>query len=55
MHPRQNGDGRSTSAVPFPRTPEDVPTILQQVREGADVLPEKQIARRASVDPKAHQ
>lgn len=36
-----------------PLTPEDVPTIVQQVREGADVLPEKQIARRASVDPKA--
>jgi NADH:ubiquinone oxidoreductase subunit E len=37
-----------------PLTPEDVPTLLQQVRDGQEPLPEKQIARRASVDPKAH-
>jgi len=30
-----------------------VPTLLQQLRDGEEPLPEKQIARRASVDPNA--
>jgi NADH-quinone oxidoreductase subunit E len=37
-----------------PLAPEDVPVLLQQVRDGQEPLPEKQIARRASTDPKAH-
>ena len=31
----------------------EVPTLLQQLRDGDEPLPAKQIARRASVDPKA--
>jgi NADH:ubiquinone oxidoreductase subunit E len=34
-----------------PLAPADVPELLRQVRAGEDPLPEKQIARRASVDP----
>lgn len=34
-----------------PLTPADVPELLGQIRRGEDPLPEKQIARRASVDP----
>ena len=36
-----------------PLEPADVPVLLGQLRSGGDPLPEKQIARRASVDPKA--
>lgn len=32
---------------------EDVPTVVQQIRDGADVMPEKQIVNRLSVDPNA--
>jgi NADH:ubiquinone oxidoreductase subunit E len=31
----------------------EVPTLLQQLRDGEEPLPEKQISRRASVDPNA--
>ena len=31
----------------------EVPTLLQQLRDGEEPLPDKQIARRASVDPNA--
>ena len=31
----------------------EVPALLQQLRDGEEPLPDKQIARRASVDPKA--
>jgi NADH:ubiquinone oxidoreductase subunit E len=31
----------------------EVPTLLQQLRDGEEPLPAKQIARRASVDPNA--
>ena len=34
-----------------PLTTDDVPELLDQIRRGEDPLPEKQIARRASVDP----
>lgn len=36
-----------------PLTPADVPTIVEQVRSGAEPLPERQLARRKSVDPNA--
>ena len=32
---------------------DEVPTLVEQVRAGAEVLPDKQIIRRKSVDPKA--
>ena len=32
---------------------EEVPTLLEQIRAGAQVLPDKQISRRKSVDPNA--
>ena len=32
---------------------DEVPTLVEQVRAGAEVLPEKQIIRRKSVDPNA--
>lgn len=32
---------------------DDVPTMIEQIRAGAEVLPEQQILRRKSVDPKA--
>lgn len=32
---------------------DDVPAMVEQIRAGADVLPEKQIINRKSVDPKA--
>ncbi len=32
---------------------DEVPTLVQQIRAGVEVLPEKQILRRKSVDPKA--
>jgi NADH-quinone oxidoreductase subunit E len=32
---------------------DDVPTMVEQIRAGADVLPEQQILRRKSVDPNA--
>jgi NADH-quinone oxidoreductase subunit E len=31
----------------------EVPTVVQQIRDGAEVLPEKQLVRRKSVDPNA--
>ena len=34
-----------------PLAPSDVPALLAQVKAGEEPLPEKQIARRASVDP----
>ena len=36
-----------------PLTLEDVPTMVEQIRAGGEVLPEKQIIRRLSVDPNA--
>ena len=38
-----------------PITLEEVPTIVQQIRSGEEPLPEKQLSRRKSVDPKAAQ
>jgi NADH:ubiquinone oxidoreductase subunit E len=32
---------------------DEVPTVVQQVRDGAEPLPDKQLARRPSVDPGA--
>jgi NADH:ubiquinone oxidoreductase subunit E len=32
---------------------DEVPTLVQQVRDGAEPLPDKQLARRRSVDPNA--
>jgi NADH-quinone oxidoreductase subunit E len=37
-----------------PLTPEDVPRLLEDARSGAEVLPEKQLARRLVADPKAN-
>jgi NADH-quinone oxidoreductase subunit E len=34
-----------------PLTPEDVPQLLDDVRAGREVLPDKQLARRACADP----
>ena len=36
-----------------PLTPADVPTLLQQLRDGQEPLPEKQLRRRPSADPNA--
>jgi len=36
-----------------PLTAEDVPRLLEDVRAGRDVLPDKQLARRACADPEA--
>lgn len=36
-----------------PLTPEDVPQLLQDLRAGAEVLPEKQLIRRPCADPEA--
>lgn len=36
-----------------PLEPADVPVLLEQLRAGEEPLPDRQIARRASVDPKA--
>jgi NADH-quinone oxidoreductase subunit E len=35
-----------------PVTLDEVPELVQQIRDGADPLPEKQLRRRPSVDPK---
>jgi len=35
-----------------PVTLDEVPELVQQIREGAEPLPDKQLRRRASVDPK---
>ena len=32
---------------------DEVPTVVQQIRDGVEVLPDKQLARRKSVDPNA--
>jgi NADH:ubiquinone oxidoreductase subunit E len=37
-----------------PLTPADVPQLLDDLRSGRDVLPEKQLARRAVADPDAN-
>jgi NADH:ubiquinone oxidoreductase subunit E len=37
-----------------PLVPEDVPALLDDVRAGRDVLPEKQLARRLVADPNAN-
>jgi len=37
-----------------PLTPEDVPRLLEDARSGAEVLPEKQLARRLVADPTAN-
>ena len=37
-----------------PLAPEDVPALLDDVRAGRDVLPEKQLARRLVADPNAN-
>jgi NADH:ubiquinone oxidoreductase subunit E len=37
-----------------PLTPADVPRLLQDVRDGRTVLPEKQLARRPVADPRAN-
>ena len=34
---------------------DEVPTVVQQIRDGEEVLPPKQLSRRKSVDPKANQ
>ena len=36
-----------------PLTDDDVPTLVEQVRAGADPLPDKQLIKRASADPNA--
>jgi NADH-quinone oxidoreductase subunit E len=36
-----------------PLTVADVPQLLEDVRAGREVLPEKQLARRACADPEA--
>jgi NADH:ubiquinone oxidoreductase subunit E len=38
-----------------PITIDEVPTVVEQVRNGQEPLPEKQLSRRKSVDPKADQ
>jgi len=35
-----------------PVTLDEVPELVQQIREGAEPLPDKQLRRRPSVDPK---
>jgi hypothetical protein len=37
-----------------PLTPDDVPALLDDLRAGRDVLPEKQLARRLVADPNAN-
>jgi NADH-quinone oxidoreductase subunit E len=37
-----------------PITLDEVPTVIQQVRDGEEPLPDKQLARRRSVDPGAN-
>jgi len=37
-----------------PLTPQDVPQLLEDVRAGRPVLPEKQLARRLVADPRAN-
>jgi NADH-quinone oxidoreductase subunit E len=37
-----------------PLTPADVPQLLEDLRAGREVLPEKQLARRAVADPRAN-
>jgi NADH-quinone oxidoreductase subunit E len=37
-----------------PLAPDDVPELLQQVRDGAPLLPDKQLATRMSTDPNAN-
>jgi hypothetical protein len=32
---------------------DEVPTVVEQLRNGQEPLPEKQLSRRKSVDPKA--
>jgi hypothetical protein len=32
---------------------DEVPAAVEQIRNGQEVLPEKQLSRRKSVDPKA--
>jgi NADH:ubiquinone oxidoreductase subunit E len=34
---------------------DEVPTVVAQIRDGEEVLPDKQLSRRKSVDPKAAQ
>jgi NADH:ubiquinone oxidoreductase subunit E len=38
-----------------PIRPDEVPLVVQQIREGAEVLPDRQLKRRASVDPKVRE
>ncbi|MCD6725794.1 MAG: NAD(P)H-dependent oxidoreductase subunit E [Solirubrobacteraceae bacterium] len=38
-----------------PLDADDVPTLLRQLRDGEEPLPEKQLARRPSADPKARE
>jgi NADH-quinone oxidoreductase subunit E len=38
-----------------PISVDEVPTVVEQIRNGHEVLPEKQLSRRKSVDPKAAQ
>jgi NADH-quinone oxidoreductase subunit E len=37
-----------------PVTLDEVPTLVQQIRDGAELLPAKQLRRRPSVDPNVH-
>jgi len=47
--PMASVDGRYVGPIDI----DEVPTLLEQVRAGQEPLPEKQLARRPSVDPKA--
>ncbi len=37
-----------------PLTPADVPTVLDDIRAGREVLPERQLVRRPVADPRAN-
>jgi NADH-quinone oxidoreductase subunit E len=49
MAPMVSIDGNYVGPVEI----DEVPTVVQQIRDGVEVLPEKQLVRRKSVDPNA--
>ena len=51
MQPMASIDGRYVGPIEI----DEVPTAVEQIRNGQEVLPDKQLSRRKSVDPKAAQ
>jgi NADH-quinone oxidoreductase subunit E len=49
MAPMASIDGAYVGPIEI----DEVPTVVQQIRDGAEVLPDKQLRRRKSVDPNA--